>query len=91
MESKAHLVDDPDSCKLAMAEIWNVNLATRVLKHENNPNWPKGCYSAGSKVYFNEHLTGSSHKGARHICKKGISILCNSFSKQMNNKKTPTR
>ena len=67
-------MDTLEKCKeavgLIMDEIPNARFGTTF----NIGNYPKGCLLwAGNnnnkdKVYFNEHLTGSSNENARHVC-----------------------
>ena len=64
---------DAASCRLAAAEM---NKDVEYIKfhgEETRPDWPKGCYTTGSRVFFNKHTEGARHSRAHHICYKGNS------------------
>ena len=74
LKSTGTLVDDLETCKKAVA-IVKKNISTaRFVNKEDDGDWPKGCYLySPDKVYFNDHLSGSSNERAQQICNlKGI-------------------
>ena len=67
-------VDVEADCKAAAQEIKKELTKANFTKNENVGDWPNGCYlhTYDDGVYFNKHLTGSSHVNARQICKTQI-------------------
>ena len=68
-------VDTLEECKEAVDTI-KLNIPkAHFYSTETDSEYPKGCYlyvadEVGS-VFFNQHVTGSKHSGARPICRYG--------------------
>ena len=80
MRDTAENIADLSDCKLAAAL-----LEKKFKSTENDPSFPKGCYSylnfkyisssstvQDSEVYWNEHSEGSKHRRASPICFQNV-------------------
>ena len=69
-ESKGLVIDDKETCLIAISLISDEEPKVQFRREENATNWPKGCYLASGDIYFNKHSLGNRHSFARPICRK---------------------
>ena len=64
-------VDDKSTCQKAAEELSGSSMS--VMASGNGENWPNGCYlqRSNTKVFFNEHKTGSKNDDAYQLCRFG--------------------
>ena len=65
-------VNDESTCQKAAEELSGSSMNVKMAS-ENRENWPTGCYlqRSNTKVFFNEHRTGSKNDDAYQLCKFG--------------------
>ena len=65
-------VNDQSTCQKAAEELSGSSMNVKMAS-ENRENWPTGCYlqRSNTKVFFNEHRTGSKNDDAYQLCKFG--------------------
>ena len=65
-------VNDKSTCQKAAEELSGSSMNVKMAS-ENGENWPMGCYlqRSNTKVFFNEHRTGSKNDDAYQLCKFG--------------------
>ena len=68
-DMSVHSISNADECRKAIDEIQNWEPEVTFSGEESSPNWPKGCYISGEKLYWNSHDVGEQHECARQICK----------------------
>ena len=63
-------VNDESTCQKAAEELSGSSMNVKMA---NGENWPTGCYlqRSNTKVFFNEHRTGSKNDDAYQLCKFG--------------------
>ena len=64
-------VNDKSTCQKAAEELSGSSMS--VMASGNGENWPNGCYlqRSNTKVFFNEHKTGSKNDDAYQLCRFG--------------------
>ena len=64
-------VNDKSTCQKAAEELSGSSM--NGMASDNGENWPNGCYlqRSNSKVFFNEHKTGSKNDDAYQLCRFG--------------------
>ena len=65
-------VNDESTCQKAAEELSGSSMNVKMAS-ENWENWPTGCYlqRSNTKVFFNEHRTGSKNDDAYQLCRFG--------------------
>ena len=66
---KAHTINELTECRTAVNEIQHWEPEANFSGQESTPDWPKGCYISGEKIWWNSHGVGNPHECARQICK----------------------
>ena len=64
-------LNDVSACRSAVSEMKKENAQIKFNGEETVADWPKGCYTTGTMVYFNKHSNGSRNHGGQHICYAG--------------------
>ena len=65
-------VNDVESCRSSVSQLKSFDPRSNFKNVESTSDWPSGCYSTNSGIYFNTNSTGDRNPEANPICKSGM-------------------
>ena len=66
------IVNDVESCRSSVSQLKSFDPRSNFKNVESTSDWPSGCYSTNSGIYFNTNSTGNRNPEAHPICKSGM-------------------